>query len=276
MNDGLLFRVGDLLGLDAPCDNLSRAEQEDLVEGRLGPERLAEFEAHASVCASCGELLEDLQRYRNLVATGLTIPSERNAFDGTDAAVRRKLGLGGAARRGRRGLFSWITPLWLTPALATVVLLVLWLWPARPLLIASVEPVPLQPPPTVRGLALERTWERLEGPWRADDMQGAARILEPAAQAHPERVDLWFYLGVARLRSGDAAGAVEALLEADRLEASAPSENTRWMLAAALERTGRVEQACAALRSVAEIGGVRAGAARAITDRACPRSQSAP
>lgn len=270
MTDGLLFRVGDLVGLDEPCGQLSKAELDELLEGRLRPDRVAELETHAAGCPFCAELLDDLMRYRNLVYRGLTIPSERMAFLNADAAARRRLGLNRATRRRFLDRFFRMPPFWLTPALATVLLLAIWLWPSRPLLIVTVEPVPLQPPPTVRGLSLDETWQRLEGPWQADDMREAARILDPAVRDHPERADLLFYLGVARLRSGDPEKALEALRRSDELEAAAPSENTRWMLAAALERVGRVDEACDALRSVAEIGGARAGAAGEITDRACP------
>ena len=257
------------MGLDEPCDHLSPSELEELVEGQLPSGRLEALELHAAGCSACAELLDDLAQYRNLVQSGLTIPSEQNAFQSTDATVRGRLGLRHGARRRFRGLFSGLTPFWLTPALTTVILLMVWVWPSKQLLIATVEPVPLQPPPSVRGLSLGETWDRLERPWGAGDMREAARILDPAVREHPERADLLFYLGVARLRSGDAEGAVEALLAADRLEAPVPSENTRWMLAAALERVGRVDEACGALRSVAEIGATRAGAAREIADRDC-------
>ena len=271
MSDALLFRVGDLLGLDERCDHLSPSELEDLVEGRLLSARLEKLEAHAAACAACTELLGDLEQFRSLVLSGLTVPSERKAFEEANAAAKGRPGPRRSPRRWFRELFSGLTPVWLTPALAGVILLMVWLWPSEPVLIATVELVPLQPPPTVRGLSLGETWQRLEEPWRAGDMREAARLLAPAVREHPERADLLFYLGVARLRSGDAEGALEALSRADELEVSTPSENTRWMLAAALERVGRVDEACDALRSVAEIGGARAGDAREITDRACER-----
>ena len=108
-------------------------------------------------------------------------------------------------------------------------------------------------------------------------MPRALSRLERAAAAGSEDASLWFYLGQARLLAGDARGAVDALRRADALEIDAPSEHTRWMLAAALERTGRQDEACAALRSVAEIGGTRSAAARARVARWCgPGGQSAP
>jgi hypothetical protein len=271
MSDGRLFRVGDLLGLDERCVHLSPSELEDLVEGRMRSDRLEKLKAHAVGCSACTELLDDLAQYQDLVLSGLTIPSELKAFQSADAAARRRLGRCRTPHPWFRKLFSGLTPVWLTPALAGVILLMVWLWPSEPVLIATVEAVPLQPPPAVRGLSLDQTWQRLEEPWRADDMREAARILEPAVRENPDRADLLFYLGVARLRSGDPAGALEPLRRADEVEAAAPSENTRWMLAAALERVGRIDEACDTLRSVAEIGGVRAGDAREITDRACDR-----
>lgn len=270
MSERPRFRVGDLAGLDAPCGHLSAEEAEALAEGRLAAERLGEIEALAASCPACAELLDDLERFRTLASRGLTVASERRAFDAADAAARRKLGLPRAPRPGfRRVLRGAVRYGWFPAAAAAAVLLVVWLTPSRPVLIASVEAVPLEPPPTVRGLSLGETWDRLERPWNAGDMAEAARILDAAAEKHPDRADLLFYLGVARLRSGEAVSAVEALRKADRLEAETPSENTRWMLAAALERTGRTEEACDVLRSVAEIGGARAGAAREIAGRAC-------
>ncbi len=269
MNDRLRFQVGELLGLGAPCGYLSPAEIEDLAEGRLSLDRLEELRLHAESCGACAELLDDVERFGRLVHSGLTIPAERRAFERADADVRRGLDLEDPPSGRLAGLISGIRGLWMLPAIAAAVLLAVWLWPSRPHLIASLDPVPLAPPPSVRGLSLGETWHLLEGPWEAGDMSAAARILEPAVLEHPERADLRFYLGVARLRSGDPAGAVEALREADRLEGPIPSEQTRWVLAAALERTGRMREACEALRSVAEIGGTRASTAREIVDRGC-------
>lgn len=269
MSEPLRFRVGDLVGVEPPCEQLSAAEVEDLADGRLSLDRLEQVRKHAETCASCAELLDDVDRFGRLVTSGLTIPSERRAFERTDPEVRRGLGLAGPS-----GWHPWTRlprriQLWALPSFAAVVLLLVWLWPSRPLLIADLDPVPLVPPPSVRGLSLGETWDRLQGSWGAGDMSTAARILESAIRDHPERADLRFYLGVALLRSGDAPGAVDALRDADRLEDPIPSEHTRWMLAAALERTNRVSEACEALRSVAEIGGTRASAAREIVARAC-------
>jgi cytochrome c-type biogenesis protein CcmH/NrfG len=264
VNDRLAFRVGDLMGLDEACGHLSPQELEGLVEGRLDRDRLRELEAHAADCAACSELIDDLEQFRTLVAKGLTVSSERKAFEASDAEVRARVGLLRLPRRWFRPLFVW-----LTPAVAFTFLLAVWFWPSGPRMIAEVERVPLQPPPAVRGLALSETWDRLEGPWKADDMDEAARILSDAVARNPDRPDLLFYLGVARLRAGDAEAALEALSRSDELESAAPSEHTRWMLAAALERNGRADEACAALRSVARIGGVRAEAAREIVEASC-------
>lgn len=264
MSDRLEYRVGDLVGLDGPCDHLSREELEDLVEGRLDPGRFRDLETHAAGCAACTELLSDLDRFRDLLFSGLAVATERRAFEATDPEVRRKLGLLRPPRR-------WFRPMlfWLTPAMAVLVLALIWLWPTEPVLIARIEPVPLQPPPAVRGLTLSETWSGLEEPWAAGDMARASVLLQAAVEQHPGQPDLLFYLGLARLLGGDATGALAALQEADRIEADFPSEQTRWMLAAALERVGRRDEACATLRSVAEIGGGRSVQAREIVERSC-------
>jgi uncharacterized protein HemY len=101
-------------------------------------------------------------------------------------------------------------------------------------------------------------------------------LLEQAVVDRPEDADLWFYLGLARVRAGDASGAIEALERADRLQAPLHSEHTRWMLAAAFERVDRKAEACASLASVVELDASRATAARRIADRYCEGAGSAP
>ena len=97
-----------------------------------------------------------------------------------------------------------------------------------------------------------------------------------AVADRPEDADLWFYLGLARLRAGEAPAAIEALERADVLQGRLPSENTRWMLAAAFEQAGRKADACASLASVVDLDGTRATAARRIADRYCEGSGSIP
>jgi hypothetical protein len=259
----LHFRLGELLGVDSRCENLSPDELMSLVEGRLDGARLDALEQHARSCTACSELLDDVETFRQLTSSGVTVTSEHKTFLESDARIRRRLGL---ARRLPR--FRWFYT-WAVPAIAAVLLLVVWLAPGDELLIVNVERMPLVPPPTVRTIDATEAWRQIGQAWDAGDMARAVLLLESAVEVADEDASLWFYLGHARLLAGDAAGAVEALNRSDRLEAVAPSEHTRWMLAAALERIDRRDEACAALRSVVEIGGSRAPAARERVERSC-------
>ena len=259
----LRFRLGELLGDDSRCEHLSPEELMSLVEGRLDAARLEALERHARSCAACSELLDDVETFRGLTNSGVTVASEHRAYLDSDARIRRRLGL---VRRTPR--FRWFYT-WAVPAIAAMLVLVVWLSPGDELLIANVERMPLVPPPTVRTVDSTEAWRQIALAWNDGDMSGAIALLESTVEESEEDASLWFYLGHARLLAGDAAGAVEALSRADSLELDAPSEHTRWMLAAALERVDRRDEACAALRSVVEIGGSRAAAARRLVERSC-------
>lgn len=269
----LHFRLGELLGDDTRCEHLFPEELVSLVEGRLSVDRLEALEQHARTCAACSELLDDVETFRKLTSSGVTISSEHGAFLESDARIRRRLGLSRLALR-----FRWFVT-WLVPAFAAMLLLVVWFSPGDEQLIADIERMPLVPPPTVRTVDSTEAWQQIELAWGADDMPRALALLESTVGDSTEDASLWFYLGQARLLAGDAAGAVDALGRSDALESDAPSEHTRWMLAAALERIDRRDEACEALRSVVEIGGSRAAVARERVERSCgsrPPGQSAP
>jgi hypothetical protein len=259
----LHFRLGELLGVDSRCENLSPDELMSLVEGRLDGARLEALEQHARSCTACSELIDDVETFRQLTSSGVAVASEHKAFLESDARIRRKLGL---ARRLPR--FRWFYT-WAVPAITAILVLAIWLSPGDELLIADVERMPLVPPPTVRTIDATEAWRQIGLAWEADDMARAVVLLESAVEESGEDASLWFYLGHARLLTGDAAGALDALSRSDALERHAPSEHTRWMLAAALERIDRRDEACDALRSVVEIGGSRAPAARERVERSC-------
>lgn len=271
MSSELRFRLGDLLEGPTRCVFLDDEEMMRLVDGRLAGPRLEAFERHAPGCPSCHELADDLQMFRDLTTSGVTVPAEIKAFEQTDAAVRQKLERISLGRRLRSLLY------WLSPALATV-LVAVFLWP-QPRLIARIEPVPVMPPTAVRSPDLSQAWQRIAEAWQAGDLATTAELLEAAVAQAPQDADLLFYLGQTRLLRGEAAAAAEALERADVIQRAAISEHTRWMLAAAFERTDRVDEACAALRSVVQIGATRASAAREIVARRCRAvdgDQSAP
>jgi cytochrome c-type biogenesis protein CcmH/NrfG len=264
MSDDLRFRIRELFGEARACDFLSFEEVEALAEGRLEPARLEEFERHAESCAACDTLRADLASFSAIEEKGLLEP-EKRAFHRTEGRVRATVGLGPPARARMHLVYISLLPA------AAVVLLALFFLPGllRPTLIESLPEVPLTPPPIVRGPALAEVWSDAAEAWERDDMAAAIGVLGPAVETWPDDAPMRFYLGLARLRAGDAPGAVEALETADRLE-KPPSETVRWALVAALERASRFDEACEALRSVADLGGERADEARRIADESCP------
>jgi len=257
------FRLGDLLGSGGPCAFLRPEEIEALARGRLGHERRSEFDRHAKDCRACAGVLEELAQFESIIAGG-GVPSELRSFRATDSEARKRLGI--APRRDSRRI-GFV----LVPALAAALLILLFLVPMgeSPVLIPEIEPLRFAPPPPTRGISLHEAWQEALDAWNADDFHRAAEVLEQGLRVEPERADLLFYLGYARLRLGENAAALEALSRTDALQQATPSEHTRWFLAAALERARRHREACESLRSVVEIGGLRAERAAAIVDRAC-------
>ena len=264
MNLVLRFRLGDLLIGPATCAHLDDDEVIGLVEGRLTAERLIHFGGHADDCDSCTELLDDLETFQGVTTHGITIPSERKAYEKSSARIRHRLVRARALAPFRSVL------LWLTPAIAAAAAIAVLTWIPDGRLITDIGTVPLVPPPTVRAADVMETWQKLGVAWNEDDMPLAVGLLEEAVSDSPEDTSLWFYLGYARLRTENYPGAVEALRQADTLQVDAPSGQTRFMLAAALERVGRRDDACEALRSVEEIGGSRGQEAGEIVKRSCP------
>lgn len=267
MTGTLEFRLGELFADVDRCTFLDDAEIELLVDGKLSGTRNGEWERHATGCIACAELLRDLQSLGEIESAGLTV-GERRAFRSADSRASEALGVGRRKRPRRR---FWI----MFPAIAAALLLVLWVG-RPPENQISVEPFPLLAPPAVRGVDQADLWSRLDQHWSGDDMRGAAVLLEQAVGETPSDADLWFYLGLARLRDGDAVAAIEALQRADELQANLPSEHTRWMLATAFERVGRRADACENLAAVIELDGSRAPAARQVFGSYCEETGSTP
>jgi cytochrome c-type biogenesis protein CcmH/NrfG len=261
------FRLGELFADVARCSFLDDAETEQLVEGKISDARQREWERHATACVACAELLRDLESIQEIESAGLT-GGERRAFRAADSRTAAALGVGRQARPRRR---FWI----MLPALAAVLLMALWVG-RNPIRQIPVESFPLLAPPAVRGADQADLWTDLERLWSNDDMRGAAVLLDQAVGERPEDAGLWFYLGLARLRAGEPSSAIGALQRADELQATVPSEHTRWMLAAAYEQTGRKAEACAILAAVVELDGSRAEAARQAAGRYCGETGSAP
>lgn len=266
MNDETKLRLDELLGPELLCHFLSVEELDALAEDRLAADRRRAFEDHARSCPACREMARDLTSFVALTSRGGGVTSERRAFRAAEGGVRRRLGLP-ATRRSRRALTYGL----LAASAAAAVLLVFLIAPLTTPspLFEEVTSIPFLPPPAVRGGADPEIWERARRAWEDGDMVGVVRTLTPALEQAPDDPNLLFYLGVAHLRLDEHEAAVAELQRLDRLQADIPSEHTRWFLAIALDGAGRVEDACTTLRSVAGLGGSRAGDARQIAERAC-------
>jgi hypothetical protein len=228
-----------------PPDLLLAARGEVLPEGVQQA-----VDAHLEVCPLCVELA-------NAMSAGADLTAGEAAR--IEARVR-------AARRG-----SWRT--WITSAAAAVILTVAGATyfvnvlsrstspavsppsasaPSEP----GPSPLPLAPPAillppeslTLRSggkppyaAALDAALE----PFAAGDYQAAGARLAGVARDYPDRPHGHFYLGTARLLSGDAAGAIGPLEQAAGLDQAGISlrREAAWYLAIALERTGRREEA---------------------------------
>jgi TolA-binding protein len=83
------------------------------------------------------------------------------------------------------------------------------------------------------------------GPYRDGRYAEAASGLEAVARRFPDIPEAGFYLGVSRLLSGDARGALEPLARAR--EAETLGDAARWYRAAASEQAGDSVSAVAAL-----------------------------
>lgn len=84
-------------------------------------------------------------------------------------------------------------------------------------------------------------------PYRTGRYAEAAEALQSLTARFPDVEEGWFYLGVSRLYADRPADAVEPLRRARRSEVVA--DQALWFEAVALERSGRADEATAALRA---------------------------
>lgn len=109
---------------------------------------------------------------------------------------------------------------------------------------------------SVRGADKERD-ELLEAlgegiaPYREGRFGEAADRLAPLAARRPDVPEIAFYLGVSRLLAGDPSSAIASLRHARASEVL--SHDARWYEAVALERSGRRQDADAALRELCKL-----------------------
>jgi hypothetical protein len=94
--------------------------------------------------------------------------------------------------------------------------------------------------------------------FRRDDFAEAARQLEPLERKHPASVEVFFYLGVAKLMQNDLPGARRALGTALGVADQAFAPDVAWYLAVAEERSGNPASARTRLDRLCRDGGARA------------------
>ena len=87
-------------------------------------------------------------------------------------------------------------------------------------------------------------------PYREGRYADAAAALEPVARDFPDAPEAAFYLGVARLLSGDPAGAANPLARAQSAETL--GDAARWYGAVAAEQTGQSDAANTLLRHLCD------------------------
>jgi hypothetical protein len=109
--------------------------------------------------------------------------------------------------------------------------------------------------------------ERALAPYVRDDFASAALSLAPLAAKYPDAAEPAFYLGVARLMSGDASGAVAPLAEARERADPDQRDLMSWYLAASYERVGRVEDARRMAQGICDAKAARAPEACAAVAR---------
>ena len=97
-------------------------------------------------------------------------------------------------------------------------------------------------------------------PYRAGRFAESAIALAPVAERYADVVEVWFYLGAARLYSGAAFDAIEPLRRAQG--SALVGDDARWLEAVALQRTGRESEARTALQTLCSGSGPN-------RDRAC-------
>lgn len=251
-DDLIEFRLGALLGLDEGAPVSADQLDEALAVARAkSPAELTPRES---------DLLADAELFKRFVTDGLRIESERRQFQASDQRVRRTIGFIDDEPEKRSNV-RWMSTAAVGIAAAILLLVML---PKKEALVPGVSEIPLSPPPLVRGASPD-LWKDVATAWEAGAFSDAVDRLAAAAGEDSDDSALLYHLGLARLRAGQDLLAVEALQLANELESDPPSDEIRWLLAAALDAAGDRREACRILRQLGTGFGRRAKEA---TDRA--------
>lgn len=249
--------------MEMRCDRVrDEAVAERYLTDRLSDDERDRFEAHFFECQSCFEELRTLQ------------------------ALQAELRRNPEHSVWRRAIVRWGAVAALVVATGTVAWLVTRRQPAPPVQVpaatdATAGATQSTPVATVADLAVVEPPDYIPLRVRASAAsavrqfdQGmvhyarreyvqAARLLDAAERDGYPSAAAPFYLGIARLMSGETTGAIDALGRAAADQAFA--EDARFFLAKAHLRAGRLAPARGELARVIRIGGARAAAARALS-----------
>lgn len=238
-------------------------------EGTLAGEARERFADHVVRCAACA----DAFRAVNLVREGAT----------------SVMATGGRAPGGSPVAFGVRQALAMAAVLALVIAGAVWLrtspspgasrpavaaggdTPAPPIPAggpdapvprgwAVVSPAPAVMLPAALTLTMRGAPPEAEGfltafgaaitPYRDGRLAEAAVALATVTARYPHIPEGWYYLGVALLLSGDPAAAIDPLQRAT--DSSVAGDDAAWLAAVALERSGRSDDATAALTTLCQ------------------------
>lgn len=210
------------------------------VAGTLGPDELERFEIHLLECPACRRAVEE------------------------GAVVRAALLRGAARRRRRPAALVWAAPLAAAAALA--------LWLSLPSGESIRDLGRVEDVPGFTGLAVRADAggapalaDQGMAAYQEGDYGGAAELLAAASEVDPSP-GLFFFLGIARLKSGSPEGAIESLAAALDPPGNPYAAEARFFLAKSWLRLGNADSALAHLAAVPSSAGSIHAHATALTD----------
>lgn len=236
----------------------------DYLLGRLPEQERDAFEAHLFECDRCLAAVQAVERMRDELARP-PAAAESSLASWTwmlGAAAVVTLGVAGLVWSGAGhhpaapaapAVASTTAPPASTPRHPS---------PEALMALATVDP-PQFVPLTVRGASSR--FDRAMQAYAAHDYASAAEGLTPVAAARPGDPQVQFFLGVSRLMTGDAAGALVPLRKTVELGASAYQQSASFFAAKALIREGDLTGAKAELARTARLPGDLAGNAAALS-----------
>ncbi len=269
--------------MEAGCSFLGLEETRLHAEGRLGPDRIADWTRHIDDgCAECRMLAADLESYADLLANG-AVGREREEFGRREQMLRKRMvqeagsGAGAARRRIPAGAMT---------AVAAVILFGVALFsflnrdirhPGEALTLPdgstiAVQAMPFRPPPTLRGtVSKEEIWQAAEKAYARENYRKVEQVLTEVVDG-PDEIDALLYRGIALYMLGDHEPGLE-LLDAAwviAVQNDLPQGAILYYRGLTLLAAGQPDQARTALEASAAAGGRFAAEAQELAGRLAP------